>query len=160
MQMEIIHANREDLADILQLQKDCYLIEAEIHNEYNIPPLNQDLKSLEDDFNNTTILKGEYEGQIIASVRGFSKKGTCYIGRLIVKKDFQNKGIGRLLMNSIESIFKDCNRFELFTGFKSQKNLYFYNKLGYKEFKRMEISDNLKLVYLEKIKQQDYLYKL
>jgi hypothetical protein len=66
--------------------------------------------------------------------------------------DFQNKGIGRLLLDAIESTFKDCQRFELFTGFKSQKNLYLYNKLGYKEFKRQIINDNLTMIYLEKIR--------
>jgi GNAT superfamily N-acetyltransferase len=152
MQIDISPANHEDLAIILQLQKDCYKTEAEIHNEFNIQPLIKDLKSLEKEFNNSTILKGQIEGQIIASVRGFSENGTCYIGRLIVRKDFQNKGIGQLLMSSIELTFKDSNRYELFTGFKSQKNLYLYNKLGYKEFKRQKINDKLTLIYLEKIK--------
>ena len=152
MQIEILTANKNDLDKILQLQKDCYVTEAMIHNDYNIPPLNQDLKSLENDFNTMTILKGQIDGQIIASVRGFLKNGTCYIGRLIVRSDFQNKGFGKLLMDSIEAIFKDCQRFELYTGFKSQKNLYLYNKLGYKEFKREKINDKLTLIYLEKIK--------
>jgi ribosomal protein S18 acetylase RimI-like enzyme len=153
MQIEILTANHKDLNVILQLQKDCYMTEAKIHNNYNIPPLNQDLKSIENDFNKMTILKGEIDGQIIASVRGFSENGTCYIGRLIVKNEFQNKGFGKLLMDSIESIFKECNRFELFTGFKSQKNLYLYNKLGYNEFKREVINDKLTLIYLEKKRQ-------
>jgi GNAT superfamily N-acetyltransferase len=150
MEIDILKADQNDLEEILQLQKDCYLPEAEIYKEYNIPPLVQDLKSLEHEFKKSVILKGIADGKIIASVRGFSKDGTCYIGRLIVHEDYQNKGIGKLLMNSIESIFRDCSGFELFTGFKSQKNLYLYNKLGYKEFKREKISDNLTFVYLEK----------
>ena len=56
-------------------------------------------------------------------------------------------------MDSIELIFKDCNRFELFTGFKSEKNFHLYNKLGYKEFKQQKLNDNLVLVYLEKKKK-------
>lgn len=57
-------------------------------------------------------------------------------------------------MNSIENQFIHCERFELFTGFKSKKNLYLYNKLGYKEFKREKINDRLTLVYLEKTKAE------
>jgi GNAT superfamily N-acetyltransferase len=152
MQIDILKANQNDLETILQLQKDCYLSEAEIYNDYNIPPLQQDLKSLENEFKNTTILKAVINGEIVGSVRGFVENETAYIGKLIVKKDFQNKGIGRLLLDSIESFFKDCNRFELFTGIKSEKNLYLYNKLGYKEFKRQLINDNLTMIYLEKIK--------
>jgi ribosomal protein S18 acetylase RimI-like enzyme len=153
MQIEILRASQNDLETILQLQKDCYNSEAEIYNNYSIQPLQQDLKSLENEFKNTTILKGTIHGEIVGSVRGFAENGTSYIGKLIVKKDFQNKGIGRMLLDSIESIFKGCNRFELFTGFKSEKNLYLYNKQGYTEFKRQMIDDRLTMVYLEKINQ-------
>jgi len=152
MQIDILKANQNDLERILQLQKDCYITEAEIYNDYNIPPLQQDLNSLENEYNNSTILKCLINGEIVGSIRAFVENETTHIGKLIVKKDFQNKGIGRLLMNSIESIFNECTRFELFTGYKSQKNLYLYNKLGYKEFKRQIINDNLIMIYLEKNK--------
>jgi len=150
MHIDILQANRDDLETILQLQKDCYITEAEIYDDYNIQPLLQDLKSLENEFEHTVILKGVIDGEIVGSVRGFLDDETAYIGKLIVRKDFQNNGIGRLLLDAIESTFKESNRFELFTGFKSQKNLYLYNKLGYKEFKRQIVNDNLELIYLEK----------
>jgi ribosomal protein S18 acetylase RimI-like enzyme len=152
MQVDILEAGGNDLETILQLQKDCYMSEAEIYNDYNIPPLQQDLKSLESESENSTILKGMINGEIVGSVRGFAKNGTSYVGKLIVKKDFQNNGIGRQLLDSIELVFKDCNRFELFTGNKSQKNLYMYQKLGYKEFKQQKINENMTMIYLEKIK--------
>jgi GNAT superfamily N-acetyltransferase len=151
MQIEILQASENDLESILQLQKDCYMAEAEIYNDYSIQPLRQDLASLEDEFKSTTILKGLIHGEIVGSVRGFAENETLFIGKLIVKKDFQNKGIGRMLLDSIESTFEYCNRFELFTGFKSEKNLYLYNKQGYSEFKRQVINDNLTMVYLEKV---------
>jgi predicted GNAT family N-acyltransferase len=153
MQIEIINAVQQDLETILELQKACYQSEAEIHDEYDIPPLNQDMESIKDDFAKMVILKGQVDGQIVASVRGFAKGGTAYIGRLIVKNDIQNQGIGKQLMNSIETVFMHCNRYELFTGFKSQKNLYLYNKLGYKEFRKHRVNDKLTLVYLEKRKE-------
>lgn len=152
MQIDILQAQQNDLAAILQLQKDCYLSEAEIYNDYEIPPLTQSLESLEYEFENSIILKSVINGEIVGSIRGYEEDGTSYIGKLIVRNDHQNKGIGRLLMDAIEMSFKNCNRFELFTGFKSEKNLYLYNKIGYSEFKRKIIDDNLTLVYLEKIK--------
>ena len=152
MNIDILIAQQNDLPVILQLQKDCYLSEAEIYNDFQIPPLTQSLESLEDEFKNSIILKAEVNGEIIASIRGYAVDETAYIGKLIVRNDYQNKGIGRKLMEAIETSFKDCNRFELFTGFKSEKNLYRYNKLGYREFKRKIIDENLTLVYLEKIK--------
>ena len=151
MQIEILKADFKDLADIFKLQKECYITEAEIYNEFNIPPLLQDLKSLESEFENCTILKVVVDGEIIGSVRAFIDHDTAYIGKLIVKPDFQNNGIGKLLLNSIESTLCECKRYELYTGFKSQKNLYIYNQLGYKEFKQQIISNDLKIIYLEKV---------
>jgi GNAT superfamily N-acetyltransferase len=152
MKIDILKVHRNDLETILQLQKDCYLAEAEIYNDYTNQPLQQDLKSLENEFENTTILNAVIDGEIVGSIRGFVDDKTTYIGKLIVNKDFQNKGIGRMLLDSMESTFIDCKRFELFTGFKSQKNLYLYNKLGYKEFKRQMINETLIMIYLEKIR--------
>jgi len=54
-------------------------------------------------------------------------------------------------MKEIENIFKECERFELFTGHKSEKNLYLYQKLGYKIFKNEKITDNLSFIYFGKI---------
>jgi ribosomal protein S18 acetylase RimI-like enzyme len=152
MEIDILQAEQKDLETILQLQKDCYISEAEIYNDFEIQPLKQDLDSLRKEFKDSTILKGVFEGEIISSVRGYVENGTAYIGKLMVKSDYQNRGIGCLLLDSIESVFKDCDRFELFTGLKSEKNLYLYKKLGYKEFKRQYMDDNLTLIYLEKKK--------
>ena len=64
---------------------------------------------------------------------------------------FQNQGIGTRLMHEIEKRMSEAERFELFTGFKSERNLYLYQKLGYQIFKREAINENIELVYLEKL---------
>lgn len=146
---EIKEAIYEDLEQILYLQKCCYLSEAEIYNDYSIPPLTQKLDDIKLDFEHQTILKLEYNNKIIGSVRGFVKNGACFIGKLFVNNDYQNMGFGKQLMMEIEKKFKNISRFELFTGFKSNKNIYLYNKLGYKEFKK-EQADGITIKYLEK----------
>ena len=148
--MEIERAMISDAEEILILQKLAYRSEAEIYNDFNIPPLVQTLESIEKDFENQYFLKAVMDGKIIGSVRAYTKEGTCYIGRLIVHPDFQNRWIGTDLMNEIERIFNTCRRFELFTGDKSERNLYFYQKLGYKIFKKAKITDQTMVVYLEK----------
>ncbi|QGY47387.1 GNAT family N-acetyltransferase [Maribellus comscasis] len=153
MEIQIQPALLNDLKQILQLQKDCYQSEAKIYDNFDIPPLTQSLKSLEEDFNRQTILKAELGGKLVASVRAFRENGTCFIGRLIVKEDFQNRGIGRKMMKAIEAVFSDCYRYELFTGFKSVKNLNLYHKLGYREFKRHKENEKLTIVFFEKIKR-------
>lgn len=53
-------------------------------------------------------------------------------------------------MREIETTFTTAQRFELFTGHKSEKNLFLYQKLGYTEFRKQEINEKLTLVFLEK----------
>lgn len=148
--MEIEKATVFDAEEILSLQKLAYRTEAEIYNDFNIPPLVQTLESIEKDFENQFFLKAVTNGRIIGSVRAYQKEETCYIGRLIVHLDFQNQGIGTKLMNEIERIFNHCERFELFTGDRSERNLHLYQELGYKTFKTAMITDHTAIVYMEK----------
>jgi ribosomal protein S18 acetylase RimI-like enzyme len=148
--MEVEKATLSDAEEILSLQKLAYQSEAEIYNDFNIPPLVQKLEEIKKDFGIQFLLKAVMDEKIIASVRAHTKEGTCYIGRLIVHPDFQNQGIGTKLMVEIEKIFSTCQRFELFTGARSERNLYLYQKLGYKIFKTAKITDQTTIVYLER----------
>lgn len=148
--MIIERAILSDADEILSLQKLAYISEAEIYNDYNIPPLLQTKNEIIDDFNNQIILKSIVAGKIIGSVRAYSKNTTCYIGRLIVHPEYQNKGIGTKLMSEIENIFSYCGRYELFTGHKSEKNIHLYQKLGYKIFDTKKVNDKLSMVFMEK----------
>ena len=148
--MLIERAAISDAEEILALQKLAYKSEAEIYNDFNIPPMVQTLESMEKDFENQVFLKALMDGRIIGSVRAHSREGTCYIGRLIVHPDFQNRGFGTKLMNEVEKIFGTSQRFELFTGARSERNLYLYQKLGYKIFKTANITDQTTIVHLGK----------
>lgn len=157
-EITIEKATVEDAAAILELQQKAYQEEAKIYNDYNIPPLRQTLAEIQADFERQLFLKAvatnsqEPIPKIISSVSAYIKEGTCYIGRLIVDPNWQNKGIGSQLMKEIEQSFEQASRFELFTGYKSERNLYLYQKLGYRVFKNQPVADNLTLVYLEKFK--------
>ncbi|HEX9021817.1 MAG TPA: GNAT family N-acetyltransferase, partial [Nitrospirota bacterium] len=70
--------------------------------------------------------------------------------RLIVHSGYQNRGIGKTLMHAIEKKFCSAQRYELYTGHKSEKNLAFYAKLGYREFGRKPQSATVMLICLEK----------
>jgi ribosomal protein S18 acetylase RimI-like enzyme len=146
----IERAELSDAEEILSLQKLAYKSEAEIYNDFTIPPLLQTLEEIKKDFENQIVLKATLNAKIRGSVRAFARGETCYIGRLIVHPDFQNQGVGTKLMNKIEEIFEETKRFELFTGHKSEKNLYLYQKLGYKVFKTVKANDQLDIVSLEK----------
>ncbi|HOS33184.1 MAG TPA: GNAT family N-acetyltransferase [Spirochaetota bacterium] len=148
--MEIKLAIFDDLNEILELQKLCYLENAERYNDNTIQPLTQSINEIQEEFKIQTFLKIMYNSKIIGSVRAFVNNDTCFIGKLIVHPDYQNIGIGKKLMLKIEKIFNSVKRFELFTGYKDEKNLYFYKKLGYSIFKENFVSNNIKFIYLEK----------
>lgn len=150
MDYTISQANVTDAEDILELQKIAYRIEADRYDNYDIPPLRQTLVDLRAQFSSHIFLKAILEGQIIGSVRAYEETGTCYIGRLAVHPEFQNRGVGAALMNEIEKCFSP-KRFELFVGAKSYNNLHLYEKLGYTIYRtdRYECGD-IEIAYMEK----------
>jgi len=143
-------ADIDDAKEILDLQKLAYQSEAEIYHDYTIPPLTQTLEEMRKDFEKQVFLKASIDGRIIGSVRAHLKEGTCFIGRLIVHPEFQKRGIGTQLMHEIEKYYSKTLRFELFTGHKSDRNIYLYQKLGYQVFKAETVTKDLQLLYMEK----------
>ena len=148
--MRIERAEVRDAGAILDLQKLAYGSEAAIYEDDTISPLAQTLEGMVADLREWVVLKALLGDRIVGSVRARMEQGTCSIGRLIVHPDVQNQGIGTRLMGEIEALHDQAERFELFTGHRSERNLYLYRKLGYKEFKRERITDALTLVFLEK----------
>ena len=149
--MKIEEATDNDLKKILELQKLAFRQQAEIYNDFSIPPMVQTLKEIEKDFLFQAFLKTTINEQIMGSVRAYKQNDTCHIGRLIVNPEYQNLGIGTTLMKEIEAKFKGSHRFVVFTGNKSKKNLHLYEKLGYSIYKKDVINDKLTMIYLEKI---------
>jgi ribosomal protein S18 acetylase RimI-like enzyme len=149
-EIKIERASEKDIEKILALQKIAYVSEAEIINDFTIPPLHQTTDEILSEFSYQTFLKVELKNKVVGSIRAYLKNGTCYIGKLIVHPDYQNIGIGTKLLNAAELKFQEAKRYELFTGKKSEKNLYIYKKNGYRIFRQQKISKKLTFVFLEK----------
>ena len=143
-------AGAEDAAEILALQKLCFQSEARLSNNNQIPPLTQTLTDLTHEFETLRILKFVLGDKIIGSVRGKLVGETCQIGRLMVHPKYQKRGLGSQLIAQIELNFASAKRFELFTGSFSVSNLRLYKHLGYREVRRVAVSDKLDLIYLQK----------
>ena len=143
-------AQKDDLRTILELQYLAYQSEAKLFNDPNIPPLQQTLEDVEKEFEKGIVLKAIDEKNIIVgSVRAHSEKGTVYIGKLMVHPQQQKRGIGTKLLLEIEKEYPN-QRYELFTSTKSIGNIRLYERLGYKIFKEVSITEELQFVYLEK----------
>jgi indole-3-glycerol phosphate synthase len=139
-----------DAQAILNLQKLAYQSEAELYQDWTISPLTQTLEELAREFEMQCFLKAVSKSELIGSVRAHLKQGTCFIGRLIVHPDWQNQGFGARLMAAIENRFGDAQRYELFTGDRSERNLHLYQKLGYQPFRSERLNEQVTLVFLEK----------
>jgi ribosomal protein S18 acetylase RimI-like enzyme len=150
-ELVIIPALLADVPVILDLQKLAYHSEAVLNDDFTIPPLTQTLPEIEWNFQQQVYLKAVLDGTIVGAVRGYEQDDTCFIGRLIVHPDCQNRGIGTQLLRAIEAHFNTAQRFELFTSENSARNLYLYQKLGYQAFRTAKLNDKVTLVYLEKI---------
>ena len=151
MAVKIVPANIDDTPEILELQKLAYQKEAILYDDWTIPPLTQTLSEIQAECENSVFLKAQWETRIVGSVRASFDSGTCKIGRLIVHPDYQRKGIGSLLMKKIEASFPNAKRLELFTGTKSADNIRLYKKLGYKKYHQQDLSQKVRIVFMEKI---------
>ncbi|MCL2034066.1 MAG: GNAT family N-acetyltransferase [Oscillospiraceae bacterium] len=150
--MRIIKAELSDLPAVLTLQRLAYQSEAQLVDDFSIPPLTQTLEELTADFGAGIILIAVEQSrptEIAGSVRGRFSGNTLHIGRLIVNPSRQNRGIGTALLRGIEALYPRM-RYELFTSDRSVKNLSLYIKNGYREFKREPLNKRVNLVFLEK----------
>lgn len=147
--MTITPAVYEDLPAILALQYRAYQSEAELLQDFYIPPLCQTLASLQEEFARGVVLKATEGDAIIGSVRAHMDGTTAQIGKLIVDPAFQGRGIGTQLLHSVE-LACSAARYELFTSSKSEKNLRLYERAGYRRFAQKEIKAGLVFIYLEK----------
>ena len=147
--LTIARAMHADAAAILDLQRLAYRSEAELYQDWSLPPLRQTLAELSDEFDSMTFLKASCEGVLIGSVRARMSASSCEIGRLIVHPDHQGRGIGRQLMYAMEAQIR-APRYELFTGARSERNIRLYEFLGYRPFKTQVLAPHLALVFMEK----------
>ena len=153
--MKIIHAERNDLPRILDIQRLAYLSEAAIYDDYSLPPLLQSLDEINLEFESKTFLKADVDGGLVGSVRASLVGAACVIERLIVDPEFQKRGIGSALLAHVELAFAQANRFELFTGSRSAANLRLYERHGYVRFREQTLSSAVTLVYMQKLRVQN-----
>jgi ribosomal protein S18 acetylase RimI-like enzyme len=97
------------------------------------------------------VLKATLAGRLVGSVRGRMLDGACAVARLVVHPECQRRGIGSQLLRAIEDRFPEAERFELFTGDKSEKNIRLYERHGYRLTRRERVSPAVVAVFMEKL---------
>jgi GNAT superfamily N-acetyltransferase len=146
--VDIGPAREDEAAAILAVQKAAYRAEAELNQDWTIPPLTQTLEEMGADIRTLAVLTARSGGRCVGSVRARLDGEVCHVGRLIVDPDWQGRGIGSRLLAGIQDRFPQAREFTLFTGARSAANLAFYEKRGYRITRRERVNDALTLVHL------------
>ncbi len=122
-----------DAAELLTLQRACWVQEQQANPGVHIPPLHEDLADVEEWLGTWTTLVLRIGGRLVGAVRGRREGQLWDIGRIMVAPDLQGRGIGRHLLRSIEQAAPDdVTEYVLFTGAGSARNLRMYQKAGYR----------------------------
>jgi len=132
--VEIRLGQRSDAGEILTLQRACWVQEALANQTLAIPALTESLADVRDWMEDWTVFVAVSAGRLVGAVRGrLSHSAAWDIGRLMVAPDLQGRGLGRLLLETVEGAAPEgVTRLRLFTGAQSQDNLRMYRKAGYR----------------------------
>ena len=122
-----------DAAELLTLQRACWVQEQQANPGVGIPAHKETLADVQGWLNTWTTLVLRTEGRLIGAARAHRFGETWDIGRLMVAPDLQGRGIGRLLLAAMEQAApEEAREFLLFTGAGSARNIKLYKKAGYR----------------------------
>jgi tRNA (guanine37-N1)-methyltransferase len=135
--LEVRLVEPADVGELFTLQRACWVQEMQANPGVRIPALEETLDDLRAWVATDTVLVVRAAGRLVGAVRARlhpREHGDVWdIGRLMVAPDLQGRGLGRMLLERIESLAPaSATGFELFTGAGSVDNLRMYKKAGYR----------------------------
>jgi tRNA (guanine37-N1)-methyltransferase len=143
-------ARPADAAELLVLQRCCWVSEAQANDAVDIPPLVETLADVRASFETWTTFVVRAAGRLVGSVRGrLVEPDVWEIGRIMVAPDLEHRGLGRWLLALAErSAPPEATSYRLFTGAGSERNLRMYRRAGYRRFASPGADPTLGIVWL------------
>lgn len=130
---EVHRFTDEDLAELVVLQRCCWVQEALANETLDIPALHESHDQVLAWAQSWHTLIVRVNGRLVASVRGRAEDRRWHVGRLMVAPDLAGRGIGAALLRLCERLAPaTTEEFHLFTGGRSARNLRFYQAAGYR----------------------------
>lgn len=130
--LRIARAEASDAPELLVLQRACWVAEALANDTLAVPALHETLADVERGIAEQQTWVVRDGPRLVGSVRGKVAGDAWEIGRLMVAPDLSGRGLGRFLLSWIEQHRPEgIERFELFTGARSTRNLRLYGNAGY-----------------------------
>ncbi len=122
----------DDFAELLVLQRCCWVQEAVANDTLDIPPLYETVEDVAAWAKEWQTWGVRRHGRLIGAVRARVSGSTWDIGRLMVAPDQAGQGLGRwLLAYAEDQAPEDVRAFALFTGARSDRNIAMYQRAGY-----------------------------
>jgi ribosomal protein S18 acetylase RimI-like enzyme len=124
--------SEQDLAEMLVLQRCCWVQEAFANDTLDLPPLRETLADVRAWSQTWQVWCVRRHGRLVAAVRAQAHGSTWHIGRLMVAPDQAGQGIGPwLLAYAEEQAPTGTSEMVLFTGQRSTRNIELYERVGY-----------------------------
>lgn len=121
-----------DLAELVVLQRCCWVQEALVNDTLDIPALHETHDEVLAWATEWTTLVVRIGGRLVAAVRGRTEAASWEVGRLMVAPDLAGRGIGSALLRLIENAAPpQVEKYTLFTGLRSHRNIRTYERAGY-----------------------------
>ncbi len=134
--LELRPAVQADAAQLLTLQRACWVKEAHDNDIIRLPALMESLDDVRAGLSTWTTWMLFAGPRLVGSVRaGRAERDRSIweIGRLMVAEDLRGRGLGRVLLDHIEATAPDdITMYALFTGARSDDNLRRYRRAGYR----------------------------
>ncbi|MFI6265848.1 GNAT family N-acetyltransferase [Micromonospora sp. NPDC051006] len=125
-------ARPDDLAELLVLQRCCWVQEALANDTLDLAPLRETLDDLRASMSTWQLWCVRRDGRLVAAVRARAHGRAWLIGRLMVAPDQAGNGIGSWLLSYVEAQApQQTTHCELFTGHRSTRNIGLYERAGY-----------------------------
>ncbi|MEH1031173.1 bifunctional NAD(P)H-dependent oxidoreductase/GNAT family N-acetyltransferase [Micromonospora profundi] len=130
--LRLTTAQPDDLAELLVLQRCCWVQEAIANDTLDLAPLRETLDELRESMSTWHLWCVRRHGRLVAAVRARARERAWLIGRLMVAPDQAGSGIGTWLLSHVEQQApQEAAHYELFTGRRSTRNIKLYERAGY-----------------------------
>ena len=136
-------------AEVLELQRKSYIMEAKLIGTEEIPPLKETFEQLQT-CGETFI--GCFIGKRLAGAVSYKmEEETIDIHRVMVHPDFFRRGIAMTLLEHVELIEKESSKIIVSTGAANLPAVRLYEKLGFGQQKDSIVGDGLRIANFHKL---------
>ncbi|GAB94598.1 tRNA (guanine37-N1)-methyltransferase [Kineosphaera limosa] len=132
--LRITTAVPADAAELLVLQRCCWLAEVRDNGDWDIPPVTEELDDVRRDLSQwSQWVVRDPSGRLVGGVRARLHGNGWEIGRLMLAPDVRGRGLGKALLEHAEAAAPaSADIAYLITGQASAANLRRYKRAGYR----------------------------